>query len=59
MDFNAIAAKQADFGQRKARALARLSKIIEEECAFHQSLIPAVNLSPEVEAQSVAPKDRR
>lgn len=58
MNNNAIAVALARFGRREARALAALKQVQEERCAFLCGLAPGAGLSPDVEAQSVAPKDR-
>lgn len=58
MDNNEIARKLAGFGRRRARHLAALDQVHQEECEFLRSLIPDAGLSPDVVSLSVAPKDR-
>lgn len=58
MNNNEIAAKLADFGRREARALKALNKVHRQRCEFLSGLACNAGLDPEVEAQSVAPKER-
>jgi hypothetical protein len=53
-----IARKMAQFGRREARATAALRQVQEERCEYLQSLMPEAQLSDDVTAFSVAPKDR-
>lgn len=58
MDKNEIARKLAGYGRREARAMKSLAKVQTERCQFLSGLACDAGLEPEVEAQSVAPKDR-
>jgi hypothetical protein len=53
-----IARKMAQFGRREAKAMGALERVQNQRCAYLQSLMSDANLSDDVTALGVAPKDR-
>jgi hypothetical protein len=57
MDHNEIAKELAALGRDEARLMRRLAKVQAKRCKLLSGLAPQAGLSPDVEAQSIAPKD--